>query len=58
MYLLQTTLLKKNFFLIYKEIQNGSGAKSFMMKGFLICGDSGEIRKYLVIYDEEAVSRR
>ncbi len=29
------TDLKKNF-LIYKEIQMGSGAKSYMRKGFLI----------------------
>jgi hypothetical protein len=27
---------EKIFFLIYKEIQEGSGAKSYMRKGFLI----------------------
>ncbi len=39
-------------FLIDKEIQMGSVAKSFMRKGFLIYE---EMRKYLTIY-EEAVS--
>jgi hypothetical protein len=38
--------------LIYKEIQNGAVAKSYMRKGFLIYE---EMRKYLTIY-EEAVS--
>ncbi len=38
--------------LIYKEIQMGAVAKSYMRKGFLIYE---EMRKYLVIY-EEAVS--
>jgi hypothetical protein len=33
--------------LIYKEIQMGSGAKSFMRKGCLIYE---EMRKYLLIY--------
>jgi hypothetical protein len=42
---------KKNF-LIYKEIQNGAVAKSYIRKGFLIYE---EIAKYLIIY-EEAVS--
>ncbi len=37
---------------MYKEIQNGAVAKSYMRKGFLIYE---EMRKYLVIY-EEAVS--
>jgi hypothetical protein len=48
------TLIKKNikFFLIYKEIQTGAVAKSYMRKGFLICE---EMRKYLIIF-EEAVS--
>ncbi len=40
-------------FLIFKEIQNGAVAKSFMTKGFLIYE---EMRKYLTIYEEEAVS--
>jgi hypothetical protein len=39
-------------FLIYKEIQMGSGAKSYMWKGFLIYE---EMRKFFPIY-EEAVS--
>ncbi len=49
-----STLMKKkiNIFLIYKEIQMGSGAKSNKRKGFLIYEERG---KYLTIY-EEAVS--
>jgi hypothetical protein len=43
---------EKKIFLIYKEIQMGSVAKSYMRKGFLIYE---EMRQYLVIY-EEAVS--
>ncbi len=39
-------------FLIYKEIQRGSGPKPYMRKGFLIYE---EMRKYSTIY-EEAVS--
>jgi hypothetical protein len=39
-------------FLIYKEIQMGAVAKSYMRKGFLIYE---EMRKYLTIY-EKAVS--
>jgi hypothetical protein len=35
--------------LIYKEIQMGSGAKSYMRKGFLIYE---EMRKYFTIYEE------
>jgi hypothetical protein len=42
----------KKIDLIYKEIQVGPVAKSYMRKGFLIYK---EIRKYLVIY-EEAIS--
>jgi hypothetical protein len=42
---------KKNF-LIYKEIQSGAVAKSYMRKAHLIYG---EMRKYFPIY-EEAVS--
>ncbi len=41
-------------FLIYKEIQNGAVAKSYMRKGFLI---NEEMRKYFPIY-EEAVTPR
>jgi hypothetical protein len=39
----------RKVFLIYKEIQSGSGAKSYMRKGFL---KYGEMHKYLVIYGE------
>ncbi len=39
-------------FLIYREIQSGAVAKSYMRKGFLIYE---EMRKYFPIY-EEAVS--
>ena len=37
-------------FLLYKEIQIGSVAKSYMRKGFLIYE---EMHKYLVIYEED-----
>jgi hypothetical protein len=43
---------KDQIFLIYKEIQSGAVAKSYMRKGFLIYE---EMRKYFPIY-EEAVS--
>jgi hypothetical protein len=48
------TLIKKEnpSFLIYKEMQMGSGATSYMRKGLLIYE---EIRKYFTIY-EKAVS--
>jgi hypothetical protein len=36
-------------FLIYKKIQNGAVAKSYMRKGFLI---HEEMKKYLAIYEE------
>ncbi len=36
-------------FLIYKEIQSGAVAKSYMRKGFLIYE---EMRKYFPIYEE------
>jgi hypothetical protein len=39
-------------FLIYREVQSGAVAKSYMRKGFLIYE---EMRKYFPIY-EEAVS--
>jgi hypothetical protein len=47
-------LIKKEnkFFLIFKEIQSGAVAKSYMRKGFLIYEEMG---KYFPIY-EEAVS--
>jgi hypothetical protein len=38
---------ENKIFLIYKEIQSGVLAKSYMKKGFLIYE---EMRKYLVIY--------
>ncbi len=40
---------KKTNFLIYRKIQMGAVAKSYMRKGFLIYE---EMRKYLVIYEE------
>jgi hypothetical protein len=43
---------ENKIFLIYKEIQMGSGAKLYMRKGFLI---NEKMRKYFTIY-EEAVS--
>ncbi len=39
-------------FLIYKEIQMGSVAQSYMRKGFLIYE---AMCKYLTIYEEKAV---
>ncbi len=49
----QYTDKKENqIFLIFKEIQSGAVAKSYMRKGFLI---NEEMRKYFPIY-EEAVS--
>jgi hypothetical protein len=36
-------------FLIYKEMQNGAVAKSYMVKGFLMYE---EMRKYLTIFEE------
>jgi hypothetical protein len=39
---------ENKIFLIYKEIQMGSVAKSYMSKGFLIYE---EMRKYLTIFD-------
>jgi hypothetical protein len=52
-------LIKKEnkIFLIYKEIQMGSGAKSYMRKGFLIYEERHKyvhhtyMRRSLVIYD-------
>jgi hypothetical protein len=44
-------LIKKEneIFLIYKKIQTGAVAKSFMRKGFLY----EEMGKYLVIFEED-----
>ncbi len=41
---------ENKIFLIYKEIQMGSGAKSYMRKGFLIYE---ELCKFFTIYEEE-----
>ncbi len=49
---LRTDKNKNKIFLIYKQIQSGAVAKSYMRKGFLIYE---EMRKYFPIY-EEAVS--
>jgi hypothetical protein len=43
---------ENQIFLVYKEIQSGAVAKSYMRKGFLIYEEK---RKYFPIY-EEAVS--
>jgi hypothetical protein len=40
---------ENKIFLIYKEIQMGSGAKSYIRKGFLIYE---EMRKYFTIYEK------
>jgi hypothetical protein len=40
---------ENKIFLICKEIQMGSGAKSYMMKGFLIYE---EMRKFFPIYED------
>jgi hypothetical protein len=43
---------KKKIFLIYKEIQSGAVAKSYLSNGFLIYE---QMRKYLVIYEEAVI---
>ncbi len=43
---------EKKIFLIYKEIQIGAVAKSYMRKGFVIYE---EMRKYFPIYEEPLV---
>ncbi len=53
LYSIITDKKEKRIFLIYKEIQMGLVAKSYLMKGFLIYE---KMRKHLVIYKEEAVS--
>ena len=40
---------EKNIFFIYREIQSGAVAKSYMRKGFLIYE---EMRRCLAIYEE------
>jgi hypothetical protein len=46
---------ENKIFLIYREIQSGAVAKSYMRKGFLIYEESANISPYLrrplVIYD-------
>jgi hypothetical protein len=44
---------KQKFFLLNKEIQTRSGAKSNMRKGFIIYE---EIHKYFTIYEEDFAS--
>jgi hypothetical protein len=44
--------LLKKIFLIYKEIQSGAVAKSYMRKGFIIYED---MRKYFPIYEEAVI---
>ncbi len=44
---LHTDKNENQIFLIYKEVQNGSVAKSHMRKGFVMYE---EMRKYLVLY--------
>jgi hypothetical protein len=51
-YPLHTDKKENQIFLIYREIQSGAVAKSYMRKGFLIYEQMG---KYFPIY-EEAVS--
>jgi hypothetical protein len=46
----KTDKKESQIFLIYKEIQNGAVAKSYMRKGFLIHILYEEMRKYLTIY--------
>jgi hypothetical protein len=49
---MSTVKIEEKIFRKYKEIHKGSGAKSYMRKGYLIYD---EMLNYLVIY-EEAVS--
>jgi len=46
---LYTDKKENEFFTIFKDIQMGSGAKSYMRKGFLIYE---EMRKYFTIYEK------
>ncbi len=48
-HLVYTDKKENQIFLIYKEIQSGAVAKSYMRKGFIIYV---EIRKYFPIYGE------
>jgi hypothetical protein len=52
-FLCELTDKKENqIFLIYKEIQSGAVAKSFIRKGFLIYE---EMRTYFPIYEEAVI---
>jgi hypothetical protein len=51
--LVYTDQKENKIFLIYKEIQMGSGAKSYMRKGFLIYSE--EMRKYFTIYEDAVI---
>ncbi len=55
LYSVYTDKKKKIIFLTCKEIQMGSGAKSYMRKGFLI-GIYEEMRKYLTLGYDESVN--
>jgi hypothetical protein len=46
---LYTDIKENQIFLIYKEVQSGAVAKSYVRKGFLI---HEEMRKYFPIYEE------
>jgi hypothetical protein len=46
---LYTDKKENQIFLIYREIQSGAVAKSYIRKGFLIYE---EMRKYFLIYEE------
>jgi hypothetical protein len=47
--ILHTDKKENQIFVIYKEIQSGAVAESYMRKGFLIYE---EMRKYFPIYEE------
>jgi hypothetical protein len=51
-YFTRTDKKENKIFLIYKEIQSGAVAKSYMRKGFLIYE---EMRKYFPIHEEALV---
>jgi hypothetical protein len=42
------TLIKKKIFLVYKELQKGSGAKSYMTNGLLIQG--GQMKSGQIVF--------
>ncbi len=52
---LHTDKKEKKIFLIYKEIQNGAVAKSYMTNGFLIYG---EIFSHFLIYKKGPGEKR